>query len=97
MGGIKEIEKERKNLSRSYTQIAVKFVHELRAHSCTVRCKSTMRVKLLRTEGRVFSYRDTPLPCETKERRRAKTTQKEIECFDSVAMVTPGLQLITVE
>jgi hypothetical protein len=56
-----------------------------------------MRVKLLRTEGRVFSYRDTPLPCETKERRRAKTTQKEIECFDSVAMVTPGLQLITVE
>jgi hypothetical protein len=33
---------------------------QLRAHSCSVRLMSTVRFKLLRTQGHVFSYSDTP-------------------------------------
>jgi hypothetical protein len=40
-----------------------KFGHglQLRAHSCSVRLTSATHFQLLRTQGHVFSYSDTPL------------------------------------
>jgi hypothetical protein len=40
-----------------------KFRHslQLRAHSCSVRLMSTTHFQLLRTQGHVFFYSDTPL------------------------------------
>jgi hypothetical protein len=39
-----------------------KFGHglQLRAHSCSVRLMSRTQFQLLRTQGHVFSYSDTP-------------------------------------
>jgi hypothetical protein len=73
-----------------------KFGHglQLRAHSCSVRLTSTTYFQLLRTQGLVFSYRDTllvflPLYMETSSlnmshiiitvKRRDRKTQNEEE------------------
>jgi hypothetical protein len=49
---------------RPTTANCYKFGHgfQLRAHSNSVRLLSTTHSQLLRTQGHVYSYTDTPLP-----------------------------------